>query len=85
MESHVEGFFYSAPASLAEATAVAGRANGKAKILAGGTDILVQLREGLREADLVVDVKKIPELMELSYSAGEGLAAGRQRALLPHL
>src|SRR6476469_7598314 len=52
------------------------RANGKAKILAGGTDIIVQLREGLREADLVVDVKKIPELMELSFSAAKGLRLG---------
>jgi len=42
----------------------------------------VQLREGLREADLVVDIKKIPELTELSFSAATGLAAGGQRAVL---
>ena len=29
---------------------------------------MVQFREHLRHAELVVDVKKIPELMELSYS-----------------
>ena len=34
------------------------------------------MREHLRDADLVVDVKKIPELMELSYEPGEGLRLG---------
>ena len=48
------------------------QANGRAKVLAGGTDILVQLREGLRDAELVVDIKKIPELMELSFSSRSG-------------
>jgi CO/xanthine dehydrogenase FAD-binding subunit len=72
----LKDFSYSAPASLAEATLLLARANGKARVLAGGTDIIVQLREGLREADVVVDVKKIPELMELSYSAAKGLRLG---------
>ncbi len=72
----MKDFSYAAPTTLAEATDVLARANGKAKVLAGGTDIIVQLREGLRDADLVVDVKKIPELMELSYSAAKGLRLG---------
>jgi xanthine dehydrogenase FAD-binding subunit len=69
-------FAYAAPANLAEATKLLAGADGKAKLLAGGTDIIVQLREGLRDADLVIDVKKIPELMELSYSARGGLKLG---------
>jgi carbon-monoxide dehydrogenase medium subunit len=72
----LKDFSYSAPTTLAEATRLLAGANGKAKVLAGGTDIIVQLREGLREADLVVDVKKIPELAELSYSAAKGLRLG---------
>jgi len=72
----VKDFSYAAPTTLKEATGLLAGANGRAKILSGGTDILVQLREGLREADLVVDVKKIPELMELSYSPAKGLRLG---------
>jgi xanthine dehydrogenase FAD-binding subunit len=72
----LKDFTYSAPTSLREATDLLAKANGKAKLLAGGTDILVQLREGLRDADLVIDVKKIPELMELSCSPAKGLRLG---------
>jgi carbon-monoxide dehydrogenase medium subunit len=72
----LKDFSYAAPASLAEATRLLNEAGGKARILAGGTDIIVQLREGLRDADLVVDVKKIPELAELSFSPAKGLRLG---------
>jgi xanthine dehydrogenase FAD-binding subunit len=72
----LKDFQYHAPTSLAEATQLLSRHNGSAKILAGGTDILVQLREGLRQADVVVDVKRIPELMELSYAPGGPLRIG---------
>ncbi|HJS08225.1 MAG TPA: xanthine dehydrogenase family protein subunit M, partial [Pirellulales bacterium] len=72
----MKDFAYAAPTSLAEASRLLAGASGKARILAGGTDIIVQLREGLREADLVVDVKKIPELTELSFSPAKGLRLG---------
>ncbi len=72
----MKDFDYAAPATLADATALLAKSNGKARLLAGGTDIIVQLREGLRDADLVIDIKKIPELMELSYSQAKGLRLG---------
>jgi carbon-monoxide dehydrogenase medium subunit len=72
----VKSFDYASPASLAEATALLAGANGSARILAGGTDILVQLREHLKDADLVVDVKRIPELMELKFDPKTGLRLG---------
>lgn len=65
---------YEAPTSLAQATqALSGHAD--AKILAGGTDLLVQMRLGLREPALVVDIKHIPELMEITLSE-QGLRLG---------
>ena len=45
-------------------------------MIAGGTDILVMMRAGRRLADVVVDVKGIPELSQMSYSAGGGLTLG---------
>lgn len=72
----MKDFAYAAPGSLAEAKKLFAEANGRAKLLAGGTDILVQLREGLRDADLVIDVKKVPELMEMSFSREKGLRLG---------
>lgn len=72
----MKDFRYAAPTSVAEAAKLLAGANGSAKILAGGTDILVQLREGMKDADLVVDVKKIPELSELAYSSAKGLRLG---------
>jgi xanthine dehydrogenase FAD-binding subunit len=72
----MKSFDYAAPTSLSEATALLAGANGSARILSGGTDLIVQLRENLRSADLVVDVKRIPELMALSYSRKQGLRLG---------
>lgn len=47
-----------------------------ARVLAGGTDIIVQARERAREVSAFVDIKHIPELMEFSYSASDGLSVG---------
>lgn len=65
---------YEAPTSLARATEILEGSRG-AKVLAGGTDLLVQMKLGLREPALVVDIKRIPELLELRLGA-EGLRLG---------
>jgi len=65
---------YTAPASLEQATQALAGATG-AKILAGGTDLLVQMKLGLREPEAVVDIKNVPELMAISVD-DQGLHLG---------
>jgi carbon-monoxide dehydrogenase medium subunit len=67
---------YAAPTSLAEAVALLASKGQRARVLAGGTDIIVQLREHRRELDLLVDVKGIPEANELTYDFVKGLRLG---------
>ena len=49
---------YEAPSSLGDAIALLAGASGTSRILAGGTDIIVQMETDLIEPDLVVDIKK---------------------------
>lgn len=67
---------YAAPKTLAEATALLNQHGDRARVLAGGTDIIVQVRENRRDLDLLVDVKNIPEVNELSFDARKGLRLG---------
>jgi carbon-monoxide dehydrogenase medium subunit len=69
-------FEYLAPDSLSEALHALSNGHGEVKILAGGTDILVQLRESRAQADLVLDVKRIPELTAIEYDPKNGLRLG---------
>lgn len=48
----------------------------RARPLAGGTDLLVQMRGGRRELDWVIDVKDVPELNELRFDPQAGLTLG---------
>ncbi|MCU9847292.1 xanthine dehydrogenase family protein subunit M [Defluviimonas sp. WL0024] len=61
---------YLAATTAAEAAAALAAETGLTRVLAGGTDVLVQLRSGLVEPDLVVDIKKIPGIREITAEAG---------------
>jgi carbon-monoxide dehydrogenase medium subunit len=67
---------YAAPRTIAEAVALLGEKGDRARVLAGGTDIIVQVREGRRDLDLLVDVKHVPELNALTYDPQKGLRIG---------
>jgi carbon-monoxide dehydrogenase medium subunit len=67
-------FEYFEPATLGEAAELISSAN--AQVLAGGTDLLVEIKEQLRRVDRVVNIKKIPGIAGLSYDARAGLRIG---------
>ena len=66
------------PQTIDEAVKLLSDSNGQAKPLAGGTDLIVQLRVGdpRVNASQVIDIKGIPELNELTYSSKDGLTIG---------
>ena len=72
----MEAFDFVAAKSIDEAVSILNEHGDRARIIAGGTDILVMMRAGRRLADVVIDVKDIPELSNMSYSAGGGLNLG---------
>jgi CO/xanthine dehydrogenase FAD-binding subunit len=61
---------YTAPTSVEEAVRALAGASGTAKVLSGGTDLLVQLRSGRLTADLIVDTKKIPGISGIREEGG---------------
>jgi aerobic carbon-monoxide dehydrogenase medium subunit len=61
---------YEAPESLDRAVALLAGANGDARVLAGGTDLLVQMRSDLVDPDLIVDIKKIAETRSITEDRG---------------
>ena len=72
----MEAIDFATPKTIDEAVKLMASKGDRARMMAGGTDIIVQLRAGRRSLDLVVDAKGIPELNELSYSPQNGLTIG---------
>ncbi|MGZ6228667.1 MAG: FAD binding domain-containing protein, partial [Candidatus Binataceae bacterium] len=67
---------YEAPKTLKDAVALLAQHGEKGRPLCGGTDLIIQLRAGVRRPEFVVDVKKIPDLLKISYDAKKGLRLG---------
>ena len=72
----MEPFEFVSPSSIDEAVKTLASNGDNVRILAGGTDMLVQMRAGRRTAPLVVDIKGIPELNAVSYDASKCLTLG---------
>src|ERR1700675_76352 len=67
---------YLAPNTLDEAIKAFAAAGSAARILAGGTDLLVQMRSGAVKPGLIVDIKKITEMTAIEETADGGFRIG---------
>ncbi|WXJ93152.1 Carbon monoxide dehydrogenase medium chain [Moorella thermoacetica] len=67
---------YFKPASLDEAVELIDQYGDEARVLAGGTDIIVNLRDKTLKCRYLVDIKQIPAMQELQYSDDTGLTIG---------
>jgi len=70
----LQDLVYACPGTIEEA--IAAMAAGDARALAGGTDLIPQLREGRRRAARIVDLKRIPELTTIAAMPDGSIAIG---------
>lgn len=68
-------FTYCAPSRLDDAIQLMAQHEGSANLMAGGTDLIIFMRAGRKEPDVVIDGKQIPELNEISLDES-GLTLG---------
>lgn len=72
----MQAFDYVAAKTVDEVIGLLAEKGDQARVMCGGTDLLVALREGRRKAELVIDVKGVAETTELAYDASTGLTLG---------
>jgi len=72
----MQNFEYASPSTLQAAIHLLAEAKGDATVLAGGTDLLSLMKEGVAKPVRVVDLQKVKELKHVGYSAGTGLRLG---------
>jgi aerobic carbon-monoxide dehydrogenase medium subunit len=61
---------YETPSTAKEAVSLMAKEKGIAYILAGGTDLLVKMKAGMIEPDLVVDIKRVKGMNEIKKGVG---------------
>ena len=64
------GLSYSAPTTVDDAVKLLAGSSGLAKVLSGGTDLLVQMRSGRLKPELIVDTKHIPGIIGIREEGG---------------
>ena len=72
----MKNFNYLAPSGLTEATSLLSQYGEGAKIMAGGTDLLVKMRNREVKPTYVIDLKCIPNMDSIEYNAKKGLKVG---------
>ena len=77
----MNAFEYLEPKSVQDAARYLAEYGTRARILAGGTDLMVQMEAGRHTPEAVVYVGRIPELRQISWDLSEGLTIGATATL----
>ena len=72
----METFQYLKPTSLAEALGLLNEHGDKAKVIAGGTDLMIQWKKRLLSPDYLISLRNVPEL---NFINCDGSSANRER------
>ena len=73
---YLPDFEYYAPATVHEACHILARLDGVGRALAGGTDLLPQMKNGIIAPTALVSLKEIRELREIAHVLGRGVVIG---------
>ena len=72
----MENFEYFEPRTLKEAVGLLVKYKGGARLLAGGTDVMIEMKGGYVKPKYLINLKKIKGLDKISFSKKEGLRIG---------
>ena len=72
----MRNFEYFEPSTVSEATSLLAKYKEEAKIIAGGTDLLVEMKQDNIRPKYIINIKTIPGLDYIIYDAKEGLRIG---------
>jgi len=69
-------FEHFTPHTLDEALALLSRANGGGQMIAGGTDLMLKMKAGIARPEMILNIKRLPELKGIAYDELQGLRLG---------
>jgi carbon-monoxide dehydrogenase medium subunit len=67
---------YLRPETLSEALILKDKYGRDARMLAGGTDLIINIKDNMISCKYMIDIKKISEMKEISYTEDSGLSVG---------
>jgi carbon-monoxide dehydrogenase medium subunit len=76
LNMYLNHFEYYAPRASGEALDLVKRLGSKAKVLAGGTDLLIMMKEKLIKPEYLIDINNVQEYKGITYEPGKGAVIG---------
>ena len=73
---YLPDFEYYAPDSIAEACKLLSQFGPRAKVLAGGTDLIAKMKNEVLKPEILISIKKLDQMKKIEYVPGKGVVIG---------